>query len=183
MYNYTVSIIVSFFAMSFVGTSYFTKKKSLYLTLQALGIIFLILSYFFTEKFLPMIAQVIAFTRTYVFFWYEKKNKLAPLGLAFLFSSLSISAFIILNVIIMKNATIWDILYVISLCLYTFSFRIRNLKVMRYVLLAPNGLSTFYNFIIKAPIFATISYAFELLANIVSIIKYNFIGRRIIKKK
>ena len=181
MYNYTLSLIASFIAMSLIGLSYFSKKKTLYLTMQASGMVFLVLSYFFTVEFLPMISQVIGFSRACTFFWYEKNNKDAPVGFAYLFSGLSILNFVILNIIIFQNATVWDVLYVVALCFYTFSFRIRNLTLMRYILLIPNGLSIAYNWIIGAPIFATLSYGIELTSNIVSILKYEVFAKRVRK--
>ena len=68
---------------------------------------------------------------------------------------------------------ILDIICLISLCLYAFTFRIRNLKTMRYMVLAPNFLAVVYNAAINAPIFTVLSYAFELTANVIAIMQFN----------
>lgn len=78
-----------------------------------------------------------------------------------------------MNLWILGTAKPIDIIYLGSLCLYAFTFRIRNLKTMRYVVVAPNSLAVVYNIAITAPIFTVLSYAFELTANIIAIIQFN----------
>ncbi|MBO5754430.1 MAG: YgjV family protein, partial [Clostridia bacterium] len=68
MDNPILALITSFFAMSFVVTSYFMKKKEKYLLFQFLCIVFLIISYFFTEQFFAMVGLVIGLGRTLTFF-------------------------------------------------------------------------------------------------------------------
>jgi hypothetical protein len=70
-----LALIVSFVAMVIVAASYFTKKKLHYLSLQLLGILFLIMSYFFTEQFFAMVGIAIGGLRTVTFFLYENKEK------------------------------------------------------------------------------------------------------------
>jgi hypothetical protein len=120
-----------------------------------------------------MISLSIGLGRTITFFIYERKDKNAPIWLAGLFSGLTIISYFIVNLWILKTAKPIDIIYLVSLCLYAFTFRIRNLKTMRYMVVAPNSLAVVYNVAISAPIFTILSYAFELMANIVAIIKFN----------
>ena len=49
---------------------------------------------------------------------------------------------------------------------------------MRYVILIPTFLALLYNVLIMATVFVIVSYSFELLANIVSIIKFDIIDKR-----
>ena len=49
---------------------------------------------------------------------------------------------------------------------------------MRYVILIPTFLALLYNVLILATVFVIVSYSFELLANIVSIIKFDIIDKR-----
>ena len=129
--------------MSLITISYFLKRKSLYLSFQASGIVFLILSFLFTEQFFAMIGITIGLARTVTFFLYEKKDKDAPLYLSILFSVLTIAVYFIVNLVVLKTAKPLDILYLIGLIFYAFTFRIRSLKTMRYVTIAPTLLNVF----------------------------------------
>ena len=155
--NETLAFIVSFIAMVLIAASYFFKKKEKYLLFQLLGIVFLMLSYFFTGEFFAMIGLGIAIMRTLVFFLYEKKEKTAPL---------------------LRTAKPADIIYLSALFGYAFVFRIRNIKTVRFAVLIPTTLSIVYNVVIEAVPFVIISYAFELGANIVSIFKYHVFHKK-----
>lgn len=175
-------MIVSFIAMSLITISYFLKKKSLYLSFQASGIVFLILSFFFTEQFFAMLGLTIGLARTVTFFLYEKKDKSAPLYLSVLFSALTVAVYFIVNLGILKTAKPLDILYLIGLVFYAFTFRIRNLKTMRYVTIAPTLLNVFYSVLIHSTPFVIISYAFECGANLLAILKYDILEKQKIDK-
>ncbi len=174
MENQTMAFITSLIAMLLIMSSYFFKKKELYLLFQAMGMVFLIANYFFTLEFLAMLGLAVGLCRALVFFFYEKKDKIAPIAWAFLFSGLSIAAYFIVNFKALK----WqDAIFVVALVLYAFIFRIRDLRLMRFTVLAPTFLSVLYNILIKATPFAVLSYAFELGANLVSILKYHVFGK------
>ncbi len=168
-----LALITSFIAMALVATSYFVKKKELYLGFQFLGIIFLILSQFFSFEYFAAVGLVIALIRTFTFYLYEKKGKLAPIIWPIIFTILSLASYFIINLLILKTLKPLDILCLIALIFYAFIFRIRDLKIVRFSMLAPTSLSIFYYVLINAPIFTILSYSFELLANIVSIFKYH----------
>lgn len=177
MYNYTLSMVVSFIAMSLITISYFLKRKSLYLSFQASGIVFLILSFFFTEQFFAMLGLTIGLARTVTFFLYEKKDKDAPLYLSILFSVLTIAVYFIVNLGVLKTAKPLDILYLVGLVFYAFTFRIRNLKTMRYVTVVPTLLNVLYSVLIYSTPFVIISYAFECGANLLAILKYDILEK------
>ena len=121
-----------------------------------------------------MISLSIGLGRTVVYFVYEKKNKHAPIALAFLISALTIASYFVVNLWILKTAKLLDIIYLVSLCFYAFTFRIRNLKTMMYVVIIPTTLAVVYNIAIVAPIFSILSYSFELTANLFAIVKMKF---------
>lgn len=174
----TLAFIVSFIAMVLIAASYFFKEKEKYLLFQLIGIVFLMLSYFFTGAFFAMIGLGIAIMRTLVFFLYEKKGKTAPLWIAFLFCGLSALAYFIVNFGILQTAKPNDIIYLLALFGYAFVFRIRNIKIVRFTVLIPTVLSIVYNVAIGAVPFVIISYTFELGANIVSIFKYHVFNKK-----
>lgn len=178
MPNETLAFIVSFIAMVLVASSYFFKQKKLYLAFQASGIVFLILSYLFTGEYFAMIGLSIGLARTLLFFDYERRNKSAPIGLAFFFAGVTLAAYFIVDFGILGRAKPLDILYLSALVLYAFVFRMRDLKRLRFAVLAPTSLSVLYNILSGAVPFVIVSYSFELGANIVSIFKYHVFHKK-----
>lgn len=176
MENQTLSMLAGFIALVFVVISYFVKNKTLYLLFQSLCIAFLVLSYFFNVQFFAMVGIGISLCRTIVFFLYEHNGKDAPLWWPFVFSALTIASYFIINLGILGTAQPLDILCVGACILYAFVFRIRNLKVVRFTVLAPIILSILFNTLTNAALFVTISYIFELTADVVSIFKYHILG-------
>lgn len=177
-----LAYITSFIAMSLIVIGYFVKNKSGYLLFQFLGIIFLILSYLFSVKFVPMIGLMIGLIRTITFFFYEKNDKNAPLYWPFIFSALSIGAYFLGVELQNSQGQYVDILCVLALCMYAFIFRIRDFKIVKFTVLVPTILSIIYNILVQAPFFNTLSYSFELGANILAIILYyrNFNRQKIL---
>ena len=102
--------------------------------------------------------------------------------LPFIITALSVGAYLIVNVGILKTQNPYDVLYLIGLVLYAFAFRIRNLEVFRYMVTIPTAMCLLYNVVSGAAIFATLSYGFELCANVVAILKYHVFGREIKEK-
>lgn len=173
MENQTLALVASFLSMSFVIMAYFVKKKVYYLLFELLCLAFLIVSYFFTMQFFAMIGIAIGLFRMSTFFVYENKEKQAPIGWAFLFSAMTIASYFIVNFGILKTAKPLDVLCLSALVMYAFIFRIRNLKIVRFTMLVPTVLSILFNILIHAALFATLTYVFELSANVVSIFKYH----------
>lgn len=177
MYSPTLSLIASFFAMAFVSISYFTKRKEHYLLFQLLCIVFLIISYFFNLQFFAMVGIAIGGFRALTFYIIERKNKQASILLSILFAFLTLLAYFIVNLKILKTANPLDILYLVGLVAFAFIFRIRNLKIVRFSMIIPIALSILFNILTHAPVFTILSYAFEFSANIVSIFKYHVFGK------
>lgn len=177
MDNRVLALIAGFIAMALVATSYFVKKKLHYLIFQLLGILFLIVSYFFTVQFFAMVGLLIGAGRTITFAIYEQKGKTASIAWPFFFSFLSIASYAVVNLWILGTARPVDILFLVGLVGYAFIFRIRDLRTVRFLMLAPTVLSVLYNVFSDAAVFVTVSYFFELAANIVSIFKYHVFNK------
>ena len=177
MENQTLALIASFIAMAFVVVAYFVKKKAYYLLYELLCIVFLIISYFFTLQFFAMIGLAVGLLRTVTFFVYENKEKSAPIAWSFLFSSLTIASYFVVNFGMLKTAQPLDVLCMSALVMYAFIFRIRNLKIVRFTMLAPTVLSILFNVLTHAALFAALTYVFELCANLGSIFKYHVLGK------
>ena len=173
----TWSLIVSFFAMLLIAMSYFLKSKSGFLLFQAIGIVFLMTSYLLDGSYFAMIGLGIGLARSLTFYFFEQKDKTPSIFFPILFSALSVAAYIVTNLVILKDAKYYDIIYLIGLILYAFVFWIRNLEFMRYAVTIPTALSILYNVMSGAAAFVIVSYTFELGANLVAIFKYHILNK------
>ncbi len=171
------ALVFSFVGMLFIASSYFVKNKDGFLIFQGIGIVFLMFSYLFDGKYFAMIGLGIGLIRCIVFYLYEQAGKEAPIVWCFGLCLASFALYGIVNLAILASFHPADIVYLIGLVLYMFIFRIRNIKIVRYTILLPTALSIIYNVWAAAPIFAVVSYSFEMLANIGSILKYHVFGK------
>ena len=163
---------MSTIALVLYSCSYFFNNKRNYLILQLSGNVFLSLSYMLIGSFFTMVAAIIGIARGLICYLYEKRDKRVPVYWIVSLCIASILSYIIINTVILSQASIWDFLYLFASCMYAISFAIRNLRVMRYVVLIPHASAVAYNLLIKAPISSAISYGIELVVTVVAIIKY-----------
>ena len=181
MFTEVLAQIVSFAALALIVSSYFTSKKN-YLLFQALGMIGLMLSFLLKSNFFAMIGMGVGLLRAVTFYAYEKREKKAPVALSFLFAALTVLAYLTVNVWIQKNGRYVDILYLLSLVFYAFTFRIRDRKKLLYTTLCPTGFGLAYSIASYTTLFVLMSYAFEFLANVVAIVKFH-LDKKCIKEK
>ena len=183
MENRTLALLVSFVAMVLVIASYFTRKKERFLLFQSLCIVFIIASYFFTVQFFAMVGLAVGLLRALVYYAYEKRERLAPLWVPILLTLLTLASYFTVNFAILKTSDPLDVICLVALVAYVFIFRVRNLKLVRFLMLLPVSLSLLFNLLTNAALFTTLTYVFELSANLVSIFKYHVIGDRCSRKK
>lgn len=162
---------VSLIALVLIVCSYFVSKKN-YLLLQMLGMVGLLLSFLLKANFFAMVGMAISIIRALTFYLYEKNGRLAPIILSVLFSALTVASYFIVNVGIQGNAVPVDILYLLTLICYAFTFRVRNRRLFLHVALIPTALGLVYTAVSFTTVFVLISYAFEFLANLVALIKF-----------
>ena len=167
-----LSFVMSTIALVLYSCSYFFNNKRNYLILQLSGNVFLSLSYMLIGSFFTMVAVIIGIARGLICYLYEKRDKRVPVFWIVSLCIASILTYIIINTVILSQASIWDFLYLFASCMYAITFAIRNLKVMRYMVLIPHASAVAYNLLIKAPISSAISYGIELVVTVVAIIKY-----------
>ena len=167
-----LSFVMSTIALVLYSCSYFFNSKRNYLIFQLSGNVFLSLSYMLIGSFFTMVAVIIGIARGLICYLYEKRDKRVPVFWIVSLCIASILSYIIINTVILSQASIWDFLYLFASCMYAITFAIRNLKVMRYMVLIPHASAVAYNLLIKAPISSAISYGIELVVTVVAIIKY-----------
>lgn len=167
-----LSFVMSTIALALYSLSYFFNSKRNYLILQLSGNFFLSASYLLIGSYFTMVAVMIGIARGSICYIYEKKDKKVPLCWIIGICFASILSYIIINTVILSQASVWDVLYLFASCMYAITFAIRNLRVMRYMVLIPHASAVAYNLLIHAPISSAISYGIELVVTVVAIIKY-----------
>ena len=70
MPNDKIALGVSFVAMALIVSSYFYRKKVYFLLFQALGTVFLVLSYLFSAEYFAMIGLSVGLCRTVTYFMF-----------------------------------------------------------------------------------------------------------------
>ena len=175
MYNETISTIIGFVAMLFAMSSYFVKKKSIFLVAQAGAILSLAFSCLFIEQYYAVVSYTIGIIRVGIFYLFEKKDKNVPNWLIAFFVILYLAFYVIVNVIILETFNKLDIVLVIANMFFTVAFSIRNLTLLRYIFLVPLAMCVIYFILLPGgSLFVIISYSFELLANLTAICYYKY---------
>ena len=180
----TLSFVMSTVALALYSCSYFFNNKRNYLILQVVGNVFLSLSYLLMGAYFTMISVGIGIGRGLICYKYEKNNKKVPLYMIIGLCSLTILSYIIINYVILSGTSSpWDVLYMIASCMYAITFAIRNIKLMRYMILIPHTCAILYNLLVAAPISSAISYGIEFVVTIVAIIKFRIKDKKNIEDK
>ncbi len=167
-----ISFLLSAIALVLYSLSYFFNNKRNYLMLQLSGNVFLSFSYLLIGSYFTMVAVAIGIARDVLCYTYEKKNKKVPVYVVGALCAATILSYVIINHIVLSQASVWDVLYLFSSCMYSVTFAIRNIRVMRYTVCIPHTCAVAYNLLIKAPISSAISYGIELTVTVVAIIKF-----------
>ena len=175
----TASLFMSVIALMLYCGSYFFDNKKMYLILQLTGNVFLSLSYCFMGAYFTMISVAIGIGRGLICYLYEKNNKSVPLYMIVGLCFVTATSYVVINYVILAGTSSpWDILYMIASCMYAVTFAIRNIKLMRYMILIPHASAISYNLLVKAPISSAISYGIEFAITIVAIIKFQIQEKR-----
>ena len=175
----TLSYIMSVMALALYCGSYFFNSKKKYLILQLNGNLFLSLSYLFMGAYFTMVSAAVGIVRGIVCYTYEKKDKRVPIYMIVLLCAVTILSYVIINYVILSgNASPWDVLYMFACCMYAITFAVRNIKLMRYVVLIPHLSAVSYNLLVHAPISSAVSYGIEFMVTVVAIIKFRLQEKR-----
>ena len=168
-----LSFVMSTTALALYSCSYFFNNKRNYLSLQVVGNVFLLLSYLLMGAYFTMVSVGIGIGRGLICYSYEKLNKKVPVYIVFTLCFVTILSYFIINYVILSGtASPWDVLYLIASCMYAITFAIRNIKLMRYLVLIPHTCAITYNLLIRAPISSAISYGIEFAITVIAIIKF-----------
>ena len=125
-------LFMSTIALFLYSFSYFFNQKKKYLILQLSGNFFLSISYLLIGSYFTMVAVAIGIARGFICYLYEKKNRKVPLVWIVGLCLASILSYIIINIVILSQASTWDFLYLFASCMYVISFAIRHSAMLMY---------------------------------------------------
>ena len=169
-----LSFSFSAIALALYCGSYFFDNKKKYLLFQMIGNGFLSFSYLFMGAYFTMVSVAIGIARGVICYTYEKKNRNVPIYMIATLCAVTILSYILINYVILSGtASAWDVLYLIASCMYAITFAMRNIRLMRYVVLIPHVCAISYNLLVKAPISSAVSYGIEFIITIVAIVKFS----------
>lgn len=184
MYNETISTIIGFVAMLFAMSSYFVRRKSIFLIAQAGAILSLAFSCLFIVQYYAVVSYFIGLTRVITFYLLEKSNRKAPNLLIGFFCLLYLAFYFIVNVIILKEFNKLDVILLIANMFFTIAFSIRNIVLLRYIMLIPLSMTLIYFCLMPdSSLFVKISYAFEILASAFAILLNSRFAYRFMEKR
>ena len=173
-----LSFVMSTIALILYSLSYFFNNKRSFLMLQLSGNVFLSVSYLVMGSYFTMVSVLIGIARGLLCYLYEKRDKRVPIFVVLGLCSATVVSFIVVNYVILSQASPWDVLYMVASCMYSITFAMRNIRLMRYVTLVPHSLAVAYNLLIEAPFTSAVSYAIELIVTVAAIIRFDLIKRR-----
>lgn len=161
--SYLFSQVFGFVSTLCLVLAFFQSKRTTFFIMQTTANVFIVLSYFALGRFIVSLGCVIATIRTAVFAIYAKKDKDIPWYVVLIIITANVTACAI------TVAHVLDILFVAGLVVYTLASTIKNLRVMRTILIFPTILYAVYALVFENYT-GLVSTLFELTALIASII-------------
>lgn len=153
-------------ALLLVVVSYFWKDKKVFLMLQVIANIFYGLSFVFSSALVFGINSFISIVRVIVLYVYEKKNISPPICLVIPF----VLSYLTVGIIFYQQPI--DIIGIFTPMLFTIAMWMKNMQLVRYLMLLPNALLVLSALLYTAYTTALLD-AIEIIAIIVSIITFH----------
>lgn len=169
--DFIISQVLGFIALIICAVGYFVKSKPKFLIMQTVANVFYAMSFLWLGVLSAGIITIISTFRCIFIFYSEKFN--------FKYTIYYLTIFIILYII--TTIFTWegplDIIPVISGTIFTYAYYIKNLKLMRYLLLIPNTILSIFSFCSQTFTNAMLD-ALEVFVIIASIINNEVQDRR-----
>jgi len=169
--NFIIAQILGGIALILVCIGYFVKKKSIFITIQIIANIFYASSYIFLNVLSAGIITIISTLRCIFIYFSEKYN----FKYSFYFIPVFIIGYIATGIIFWQN--IFDIIPIISGSFFTIGFFLKDLQLMRYILIIPNALLVAFGLLTSAYTVALLD-AIEMCVLIIAIIKFHFKNKK-----
>ena len=153
-------------ALLLVVVSYFWKDKKVFLMLQVIANIFYGLSFVFSSALVFGINSFISIVRVVVLYVYEKKNISPPIYLVIPF----VLSYLTVGIIFYQQPI--DIIGIFTPMLFTIAMWMKNMQLVRYLMLLPNALLVLSALLYSAYTTALLDTV-EIVAIVVAIITFH----------
>ncbi len=169
--SFILSQVSGGIALVLVCIGYFLKKKSMFLLLQVVANLFYATSFILVNSYVGGIIIIVSSIRCIYIYICEKHN----FKYTNYFISIFICFYIGIGIAFWKN---WfDIIPIITATLFTIAFLIKNLQLMRYVLLIPNAIILVYGLYCKTYTNAILDLL-EIIIILVAIVRYYILKKK-----
>lgn len=172
--NFILARVMGGIALVLVALSYFTKEKKKFFIIQIIANIFYGASFIFNMALVGGINFLICTIRIIVFFLYERKKRAVPIYVVAFFCC----AFIVVGGIFFKDY--YDLITIAAPILFTIAMCMKDMQMVRYLMILPNVAVTIYSIINQVYTSALLDFL-EVLVIVVSIIVYHIDKKRQIR--
>ena len=174
--NFILAQILGGIALILVCIGYFLKNKSSFMITQIIANFFYASAFFVVSAYVGAAIVMISLFRCIYIFIAEKKSFKYTLY----FMPIFIVLYIAMTIIFWNN--VFDLLPLIASIIFTLGYILKNLQIMRYVLIIPNIILVIYNILSTTYTSAVLDFI-EVIVIIVAIIKFYIINKRQIKNE
>jgi len=173
--NFVISQVLGIIALILVSVGYFFKNKKKFLVIQAFANFFCAMAFMVVGAKAAGIVTLISIIRcVYVYFCEKHKFR-------YTYHFLPVFVLVYGITTVLFWSTPYDYMPFITSSLITICFAIKNLQVMRYLLITPNILIVIYNILVMTYTSAIIGII-ENIVIIVAIFKYRFENKKSYKQ-
>lgn len=139
--NFIFAQISGLIALILVCIGYSFKNKSHFIVIQIIANFFYASAFLFVKAYVGALIIFISMVRCIYIYIAEKKS----FKYVYHFILIFVILYIITTIVFWKST--YDFIPLIASIIFTISFCIKNLQLMRYILIIPNTLLIFYNII------------------------------------
>lgn len=164
--NFILAQVFGGIALILLCISYFVKKRSVFFIFQTIADIFYALAFLVVGAYVGAFVTFVAVFRT-LFLYFSEGQELKG---EFLF----LTIFVVLNILISVSyySSPYDFLPILTSLIFTYSYAIKDMQIMRYVLLVPNSILILYNILSTTYVSAILDFV-EVMTIACAIIKFS----------
>ena len=153
-------------ALVLVSIGYFLKSKAKFLLVQIVANLFYAGAFFVLNAYVGAILTTISTLRC-VYIYYAEKLQWKH---TFQFILVFILCYVLVTIIFWQ--TPFDFMPLLTSTMFTIAFTIKDLQVMRYILIVPNVILVFYNILVGTYASALLDLL-EVIVIVIAIIKFS----------
>ena len=164
--NFILAQIMGGIALLIVLISIFSKDKKYYFAMQVVANVFYALSFIFNGGLVAGINSLISVMRVLILYIFERKKITPPKYLILVFSA----CYVTIGAIFFARPL--DVITMITPIMFTVAMWMKNMQLVRYMMILPNVLLSIYALLLQVYTSAILD-AIEALVLIIAIVKFH----------